>query len=156
MIRSNFDVFFFKTQSESITKAQPLEKKAITPSSSSKVHDKSLRRSSSCDPYSMIMKKNHNVCPKESDSSVMGLAKRPAAENGGSAVKLSGFDDLLKKRMALANVNNASGKKNSGKSPPSSIRIKDKNLVITSPWSIYSFTIYFPSTISDSFFSDSC
>lgn len=90
----------------------------------------------------MVIKQNHIVCPKESDSSEMGLTRKSAVESGGSAVKLSGFGDLLKKRISLANV---SGKKNSGKPSPSSIRSKNKNLVIISPWSIFFFHDFFSS-----------
>lgn len=76
----------------------------------------------------MVVKKNHVVGPRESCSSGIGISKRPVAViGGGNTVKLSDFGDLLKKRMVLADINNTSGKKNSGK-PLLSIRTKEKNM----------------------------
>lgn len=71
-------------------------------------------------------------CPHlSSGSSAMGLAKRPTAENNGSAVKPHGLGTQPKKRVALADISNASLRKNSGKPSPSSIGTKRENLVIS-------------------------
>ncbi|KMZ61690.1 Cyclin-A1-1 [Zostera marina] len=68
-------------------------------------------------------------CPHlSSGSSAMGLAKRPTAENNGSAVKPHGLGTQPKKRVALADISNASLRKNSGKPSPSSIGTKRENL----------------------------
>lgn len=119
----------FQAQREYITKDQSLKKKASPSLSSSvsKARDRSLRCNSSVTPNPVVMKQNHAVAPRESSSSRIGISKRPVAENGGNAVKLSGFSDLLKKRMALTDIKNASGRKNSGK-PLYYIGTKDKYL----------------------------
>lgn len=119
----------FQAQREYITKDQLLKKKASPSLSSSvsKARDRSLRCNSSVTPNPVVMKQNHTVAPRESSSSRIGISKRPVAENGGNAVKLSGFSDLLKKRMALTDIKNASGRKNSGK-PLYYIGTKDKYL----------------------------
>lgn len=103
-------------------------KKKASPSSSLKIHDTSLRRKSSVTPNPMVRKQNHVVCAKESGSSAMGLAKRPA-----SVKKPSGLGGLPKKGVALQGINDASASKNNGKLSSSSFRDKGKNLVIILP-----------------------
>lgn len=65
-----------------------------------------------------------------SASPAMGLTKRPASENGRSALRPGGSGALPKNRVPLTDISNASRRKNSEKPSSSSIGTKGGNLVI--------------------------